>query len=236
MASQKMEIPKEFICFITGKIMWDPVINTLGETHSRMEYDDIKSIPNIALRNIIRKWVKSHPDVPGVYQEYPVYEIGVGTPWAFNRKGIIRCGSWEYPSSKDGRRLVPLIKSAGQNNDSNPNRGLIAVEKFSISTVAVLDIAQTPSGSKSYILITQEEASPPTCRGLYSFIGTTTPANILEAAKIPMVGRQAVTAISKLPECYINVVAMQLVPDNITEYYKRLASSEPAGKIIKKRK
>lgn len=215
--------------------MWDPVINSLGNSHSRMDYDDEKSIPNIALRKVVRKWVETHADVPGVYREYPVYEVATGTPWAFNQTRAIRCGSWEYPKGKEGRRLVPLIKSS-RDEHSGPNRGLISVEKFSLSTVAVLDIPQPPPGTKSYILITQEGTSPPTCRGLYSFAGIVTPVNILNAANISTVDRQVVAIGNSSCKCYINIIVVQVIPDTINAYYKRHAPTEPAGNIIKKRK
>lgn len=73
------EIPKEYICPLTKKIMIDPVTTCEGETYERefiqkrfdednlisptsnKQLDSVEITPNHALRRLIQSWIMNHP-------------------------------------------------------------------------------------------------------------------------------------------------------------------------------
>lgn len=222
-----LEIPKDFICPITGLLMWDPVIGSKGESYSRTALPDCKRMSNMALRRIIRKWVEDNADAPCLYREYPVYEVATGKQWAYEQTGVVRCRSWEYPKAQEGRSIIPLSRTT---STGHPCRGLAPTSTFSSTTAAVLDIPQQ-SGPRVAIIIMQHGEGSPTCTGIYSFEALGSPQQMATWAGISVPPGTRVVSFFNPPfgaSLPVNIYGLQTIPDVMSIHYSEESSPKRA--------
>jgi hypothetical protein len=104
-----MSVPAEFICPISGHIMWDAVVEPSGRSCSErawksMDSPQLMTYPNNYLRERVREWCLRHPRIPGVSRKYDVYRVVLGTPYAYTHY----CTVWRPLCSELPKSWIPL--------------------------------------------------------------------------------------------------------------------------------